>query len=226
MWSLSSQSLNTLVFHTRIAPKMQPSSPLEPSMYGWLIPSFSSHTYPPGGMCVQIGGQASQLLVKILLSKLITYHLSIMIPPTWLSREPLKSLTGFQKQSLSLVKLETGLSYFWNSTFLICLAMLFTFLYQCPLKGLGIWLAIAQLGSIYFSHGKFRNSKSSVTDCCKKGNNCWWWRDSSPKRWVIVGGGGKLTWFASRVFPSKLFSQNVYRENEAPFTYDFRLTLS
>ena len=28
------------------------------------------------------------------------------------------------------------------------------------------------------------------------------------------------------VFPSKLFSQKVYRENEAPFTYDFRLTLS
>lgn len=47
-----------------------------------------------------------------------------------------------------------------------------------------------------------------------------------PKRLANVGDGGKLTWLASRVVPSKLFSQKVYRENEAPFTYDFRLTLS
>lgn len=38
------------------------------------------------------------------ISKLITYHLSIMIPPTWLSREPLKSLTGFQKQQFEPCK--------------------------------------------------------------------------------------------------------------------------
>lgn len=156
----------------------------------------------------------------------LTVICSIIISPSWLSRELLVFASGNQQ----FQTYNAGNRPVWIiSPSLILQAILFASLRQCPLKGLGLrfWTAIAYR-SDSFSYMQGSAILSQVWLLVQE-NSLWWWRDSS----LGEGGRGKPLWEKTARLFGKTFQNFVLnsflkclQSSQADLTFVLELRLS